>query len=103
MIDFYKGEFMNDWLNHPLLQNIDPVKLELFKRASMKTKGKSGKDMVPIMMALIASAQRKNIHFSHEEITLILEILKEGKSSSEQADIDRTIQMVGNMIKKYQK
>ena len=94
---------MNEWLNHPLLQNMDPIKLELFQRAAKQTQGKSGKDMVPIMMALITSAQRNRIQFSPEEMNLILEILKEGKSEKERSDIDRTIQMVGNMVRKYQK
>ena len=25
---------MNDWINHPAMKNIDPVKLELIKTAS---------------------------------------------------------------------
>lgn len=94
---------MNEWINNPLLQNMDPIKLELIRRAAQQTNGKSGKDMVPIMMALITSAQKNKIRFSPEEMNLILEILKEGKSEKEQSDIDRTIQMVGNMVKKYQK
>ena len=33
---------MNEWLNHPALKNMDPVKLELIKLAAKQTEGKTG-------------------------------------------------------------
>lgn len=91
---------MNEWMNNPQLKDIDPVKMELIRRAAAQTQGKSGRDMAPIMMALITTANKKGIRFTSEEINLILDILKEGKSKEEQAQIDRTIQMVQGLIKK---
>ena len=91
---------MNEWINNPLLKDIDPVKLNLIQKAASQVSGKSGKELAPIMMALITSANRQKIQFTQEEITLILEILKEGKSKEEQEQIDRTIQMVQGLIKK---
>lgn len=32
---------MNEWMNHPDLKNMDPVKLELIKLASRQTAGKT--------------------------------------------------------------
>lgn len=90
---------MNEWMNHPELKNIDPLKLELFKTAASKTAGKSGKDLAPIMLALITSANKKGISFTPDEISLILEILKDGKSKEECAKIDRTVNMVRSFIK----
>lgn len=92
---------MNEWMNNPKLKNIDPVKLELLRRTAAQTQGKSGKDIVPIMMALITSANKKGMKFSTEEISLILDILKEGKSKEEQMQIDKTIQMVQGLIKQH--
>lgn len=94
---------MNEWINHPLLENIDPVKLDLIQKAAMQTQNKSGKEMAPIMLALITTANKKGIRFSMEEINLIMSLLKEGKTQEEQNHIDRTVQMVENMAKKYQK
>ena len=34
---------MNEWLHHPAMENIDPLKLELIKAAAKQTEGKSGK------------------------------------------------------------
>lgn len=82
---------------------MDPVKIELIKTAAAQTSGKSGNSLAPVLMTLITSANRKGIRFSTEEITLILGILKEGKSEKEQKQIDRTVQMVSSMLTKNHK
>ena len=50
---------MNDWMNNPAMKNIYPIKLELIKTAASKTSGKSGKELAPIMMALISGANKQ--------------------------------------------
>ena len=94
---------MIDWLNDPKLQNMDPMKIELIKTAAAQTSGKSGKALPPVLMSLIMSANQKGIRFSSEEITLILKILKQGKSEEEQKQIDKTVEMVSSMMSKYQR
>lgn len=94
---------MNEWINNPMLKNIDPIKLDLIQKAASQVSGKSGKELAPVMLALITSANRQKIQFSQEEISLILEILKDGKSKEEQAQIDQTIQMVNSLIRKNTK
>lgn len=91
---------MNEWMNHPLLKNINPVKYNLIQMAATKTAGKSGKELMPIMMALITSANKQGIHFTPDEITLILDIIKEDKTPEEKAQIDSTIQMVKTILSK---
>lgn len=81
------------------MKNIDPVKLELIKTAATQTQGKSGKNLAPVMMALITSANKKGIKFDSSEISLILEILKEGKSKEERAQIDNMVSMVTQKLK----
>ena len=41
------------------------------------------------MMALITSANKKGIQFTPQEMSLILDILKEGRPAKEQEQIDR--------------
>ena len=65
---------MNEWMNHPLLKNMNPVKYNLIQMAATKTAGKTGKELMPIMMALITSANKQGIHFTPDEITLILDL-----------------------------
>ena len=85
------------------MKNIDPAKLELIKMAAQKTSGKSGRDLAPVMLALITSANTQGIRFSPDEVSLILEILKDGKSKEEQAQIDRTMRMTSSLFNKHTK
>lgn len=94
---------MIDWLNDPLLQGMDPLKIELIKTAATQVDGKSSKSLPPILMSLIMSANRQGIRFSADEMTLILTLLKQGKSPQEQQQIDKTVDMVSSMMTKYQK
>ena len=48
-----------EWLNHPAMKDIDPVKLELIKTAAQQTAGKSGNSLAAVMMALITSAGKR--------------------------------------------
>ena len=91
---------MNEWMNNPAMQNLDPVKLQLIQMAASQTSGKSGRDLAPVMMALVSNANQKGVRFTEDEISLILEILKEGKPKEEQAQIDHTINMVRSLLKK---
>lgn len=90
---------MLDWINNPALKNMDPAKLELFILAASQVEGKSGNAMAPIMMSLIMNANKKGIQFTPDEISLILQVLKQGKSPAEQQNIDKTVQMVQTMMR----
>lgn len=90
---------MTDWLNDPRLKDLDPLKAELIKNAAAQTSGKSGNALVPILMALITNANRKGIQFSHDEVSLILDLMKEGKTPKERAQIDKAIQMISSMMR----
>ena len=92
---------MEEWMNDPALKDIDPAKLELIRMAAARTKGKSGRDLAPVMLALITSASKQGIRFSPDEVSLILDILKEGKSKEEQEQIDRTIRMTSSIFQKH--
>ncbi|HCR83408.1 MAG TPA: hypothetical protein DIW07_08340 [Lachnospiraceae bacterium] len=91
---------MNEWMNNPAMKNLDPVKLQLIQMAASQTAGKSGRDLAPVLLALISNANKKGVRFSEDEISLILEVLKEGKPKEEQAQIDQTINMVRSLLKK---
>ena len=92
-----------DWTTHPGMNNLDPLKREIIRTAAKQVQGKSGNQMATVMMALITSARKQNISFSPEEISLILEILKDGKSPDEKKQIDNMVAMVMNVIKEQTK
>ena len=82
---------------------MDPAKKELFKIAAAQIAGKSGNSIAPIMMSLITNANKKGIQFTPDEVSLILQLLKEGKSPSEQQNIDKTVQLVTTMMNNQKK
>ncbi len=90
-------------MNNPKIQGMDPAKLELIKMAAARTSGKSGRELAPVMLALIAGANRQGIRFSPDEMSLIVEIIKEGKSKEEQEQIDRTLKMTSSVFQKHMK
>ena len=71
--------------------------------AAEQTSGKSGRDLAPIMLALITGANKQGIRFSPDEVSLILEILKKGKSKEEQEQIDRTVRMTSSIFQRHTK
>lgn len=90
---------MDSWLNHPGFKDIDPIKLELIKTAASQTAGKSGNDLAPILLSLIMSANKKGIQFSNNEVALVMELMKDGKSVAEKEQIDRTAHMAEAFFK----
>lgn len=91
---------MNEWMNNPAMQNLDPIKLELLKTAIRQVDGKSGRSLAPVMMSLITSAHKKGITFTPDEMSLVIAVLKEGKSKEEQDQIDQMIKMVKGYAKR---
>ncbi|MCF2668916.1 MULTISPECIES: hypothetical protein [Lachnospiraceae] len=91
---------MNEWINNPAMNTIDPIKLELIKTAARQTQGKSGKALAPVMLALITNANKKGIHFTADEVSLIISVLKEGKPKEEQEQIENMLKMVTSYMKK---
>lgn len=89
---------MIDWLDDSRLKDMDPLKAELIRTVAAQTAGKSGNALVPVLMALITNANKKGIQFSQEEIALILEVMKDGKTPKERAQIEKTIQMITSMM-----
>ena len=88
------------WQNNPVFQKLVPLKQELMRTAFERTRGKTGRNLAPVMMSLITQANQKGIRFSEEEMTLILQFLKEGKSQEEQARIDQMVAFVNAAWKK---
>lgn len=92
---------MENWMNHPAMKTIDPLKLQLIKTAAKQTQGKSGNELAPVMLALITSANRQGLRFTPDEVSLILEVLKEGKTKDEQDQIDRMMEMTKSVFRKH--
>lgn len=79
---------------------MSPQKLALIQMAAKKSDGKSGRELSHVMMALITGAKKQGIHFTSDEITCILSVIKEGKTKKEQAEIDHMIDFARSFMQK---
>ena len=78
---------------------MDQTKLDLIRTVMSQTAGKQKNDLAPVLFSLITNAQKRNIKFSPDEFTLIMQIFKEGKTKEEIVQIDKTINMVRSLLK----
>lgn len=83
-----------DWMNDPALSGIDPTKMALLNSLIQQGDGKSQNDMLPFLLMVSQTSKQKGIHFTQEEITAIVKVLKQGKSPKEQMLMDRMLQMM---------
>lgn len=82
-----------EWFYDERVQEIAPEKLTLLLRLAEQLEGKtSQKEIMPIVMGAIASANRRNLFFSKDEFELIFMIMKEGKTDAEKAQMDHMLQ-----------
>ena len=89
----------SDWMNNPNLAGIDPAKLAMLQSLASQGSQKSQKELLPFLMAAASSSQKNGTQFSRDEMDLIVEVLKSGKSREEAAKIDQMMQIM-KMMKK---
>ena len=92
---------MNEWTSTTALKESDAGKVGLIQVAAAGTEVKTDRELAPVMLALITSANRQGIRVSSDEVSLVLDILKEGRSKEEQEQIDRTIRMTSSIFQKH--
>ena len=86
MDDFFK--------DNPLLNGMDPEKLQFLMTFAQKEKPSNMKDAMPFLLANMNMAKRQNISFSKPEIQLIAELLSKDLSPSEKSKINRIMSMM---------
>ena len=89
----------SDWMNNPNLAGIDPAKLAMLQSLASQGSQKSPKELLPFLMAAASSSQKNGTQFSRDEMDVIVEVLKSGKSREEAAKIDQMMQIM-KMMKK---
>lgn len=90
----------DDWLNNPKLKNISKEKLEIFRSLASQNAPTDKNNLLPFIMSMKNKGRKKGLNFTQEEVTLILEAMKEGKSQAEVAKMNQLISMMSIMNKK---
>lgn len=87
-----------EWFDDPRIQDISPAKLTLLLKLAEQIEGKTQKEVMPILMGAVASANRQQLQFTRDEFDLIFQIMKEGKSEAEKQQMDRTLEKARRMM-----
>jgi hypothetical protein len=81
-----------EWFQDPRISGISQEKLSLLLSLAKQIEGrKTQKELMPILVGALASANRQNLKFTPEEFDLIFSIMKEGKNEEEQKKMDETL------------
>lgn len=88
-----------NWMNHSSLQGIDPEKLQMLSQLASQgqEQTKSQSDLMPFLMMAANSSREKGMQFSGQEMDLIVEALKMGKSPQEVAQMDKMLMLLKMM------
>lgn len=83
-----------DWKENPKLRNMDKSKLEMLQNLADQGSQKSPTELLPFLMAAASKGKSGGLNFNDNEISMIIEVLKAGKSPAETAKLDKMIQMM---------
>lgn len=86
-----------EWMNDPRLNNMDKGKLEMLQQMADQGSQKSQNDLMPFLMAAASNGKSQGMQFSSDEIGIIIEAIKMGKSPQEQARLDRIVNLMKMM------
>lgn len=89
----------DNWMKHDSLQGIDPAKLQMLSQmaAQGQQQTKSQADLMPFLMMAANSSKEKGMQFSGQEMSMIIEVLKMGKSPQEVAQMDQMLSLLKMM------
>lgn len=82
-----------DWVNDPSLRNIDKAKIEFLLLLLNQSGNLKQTDMMPFMLAITSKAKKKNISFSQDEITAVVEVVRKQSSPEELEKINKVLQL----------
>lgn len=84
----------DSWINHPNLKNIDPRKLKMIVELSNQTNNKSQNELIPFFLAMASKSKQEGLTFSPQEMDVIINVIKNGKSNEEVQKMDKVLNMM---------
>lgn len=91
---------MQEWMKDPSLSGIDPAKLAMLQSFANQGAGKTQNDILPLLMSAAASSKKKGLQFTPNEMEMIVNVLKAGKSPQETARMDKMLSLMKMMQQK---
>lgn len=79
----------NNWANNPRLKNIDPNKLQMIMTLADQGGNKKQSEMMPFLLSAASKSKSQGLSFTSDEIEVIIDVLKSGKSKEEIKKIEK--------------
>ena len=86
-----------NWINNPNLASIDTAKLQMLQSLASQGAGKGSQELMPSLMMAMKQTRQKGMSFTPEEMNLIIDVMKSGKSPEETAQIDKILNLLKMM------
>ena len=83
-----------EWMNDPLVKNIEEKKLQFLSELVLGGRGKSQKEAMPYMMQKMKQAKAEQISFSSAEIASVIAAIKNHSTPEELEQIDKIMKKV---------
>ena len=80
--------------NNPALKGISPQKLSFLTEFAKKNGQTNRQDLLPLLFATSSAAKEKGIHFSDEERSLTISLIRQQLSDSEEQKLDRMLSIL---------
>lgn len=81
-----------EWMNDPLVKDIEETKLQFLSNLVLGGKGKSKNEMIPFMMQQMKQAKAAKISFSATEVSLVVTAIKNHSTPEELEQIEKIMQ-----------
>lgn len=88
-----EGKENPQWMNDPMVSQIDPDKLAFLQSIVFETKGKSQKELFDFLIQLGKSGRLKNISFTEQEMSSIVAAIEKHSTPEELAQIHKFMAM----------
>lgn len=83
----------NEWMNDPLVANIDKAKLQFLQMLVFESQNLSREQMLPFLMSVAQKGKAQNISFDDNETETIIAVLRKYASPEEVEKINKLMKM----------
>lgn len=81
------------WMEDERVASIDKTKIDFLQKLVFELETLSQKEKLPFLMALANRAKTEHINFSQDEVTTVIEVIKDYSTPAEIQKMDKILKM----------
>ncbi len=83
----------NSWMQDASIKDIEQKKLDFLQKLVFESTSLSAKERLPFLLAIANRSKEENIHFTEDEMTRIVTVLKKISTPNEIAKMDQILRL----------